>query len=158
VTPLWGLLLGWACSDVPLRPCRLQDAAVVLGTGEVWFEPIGDALPFYAGPQGGHHVFVSVLASGLVEGTGDLREPDDPTVSVSIEVDGQEVSTFQDRPRAFSTSPDGSELIGQLVVLAHPDPPAIDRQPAAVSVTVQDRCGSGARDQAEVVLSLEHSL
>ncbi len=58
-----------ACGD-PLPPPELT---LELGTGESMFEPLTDEqeVPLVAGPQGGHHVWLSLRVGGLSQGEND---------------------------------------------------------------------------------------
>ncbi len=157
----WLLAAAGACDAGPADDLCAEAggaASLELGTGEQAFEPLepGSELGFYAGPQGGHHVFVSVRATGLVPGTGDLSNPDDPALTVSLVAEGEELSSFVDRPRLLVPSEDGDydQLIGQLVVLGHPDPPVLDAAEAALTVTLVDRCGTEVRADRDVTLAL----
>ena len=156
---LAALALG-GCDVGPTGSDNVCDGvlSIDIGKGEAAFVGLedDDDLPFYAGPQGGHHVFVSIRGVDLVPGTGSLAEPDDPAVSVSLIASDEELSTFEGRQRVFADLDDGSfELVGQLVVLSHPEPPELDSDPATLTVTVQDRCGSIATESVRVVLLSE---
>ncbi|MEM6926476.1 MAG: hypothetical protein AAF602_06080, partial [Myxococcota bacterium] len=77
-------------------PCDdVDDASLQVGTGTATFEPLTAEGPlgFYPGPQGGHHVFVSVRALGFVRGTPAGLGYDDPVVSISLVTD-RELSIF----------------------------------------------------------------
>lgn len=154
----WALggLLG--CAEGSTDPCESEIAPTLeVGTGEVAFEPLetGGELRFIAGPQGGYHVFVSLIATGITPGTGSLAEPDDPVVTVDLSSSDKALSTFVDRRRPFAPSGEGLELVGQLVVLDHPEPPVFDGEPAALGAVVEDRCGRMVSDTVEVTLVLQ---
>ena len=139
-----------ACDDA-------SGASVIVGTGQTEFEPLvdGDGLEFVFGPQGGYHVFVSIQAIDVVPGTGSLENPDDPVVTVGVDTEsGEALSSFDGLRRGFVDNEEGMALIGQLVVLDHPDPPSFDGVSATLSVEVVDRCGQVATDQRSVVLTL----
>ena len=60
-------LLGLALAGCGGGDPAAGDLVVELGTGEVGFEPLADEqpVPLVAGPQGGHHVWLSLRAEGL---------------------------------------------------------------------------------------------
>lgn len=157
------LLAGLGLGGCDVRSTALdqvcdQVLSIDVGTGEAAFVGLedGDELPFYAGPQGGHHVFVSIRAVDLVPGTGSMTDPDDPVVSVSLVASDNDLSTFEARRRVFADHDGSFELVGQLVVLSHPTPPALDSHPATLTATVQDRCGNTATEDLGVVLLWEN--
>ena len=63
-------LLGLALAGCGGGDPAAGDLVVELGTGEVGFEPLADEqpVPLVAGPQGGHHVWLSLRAEGLAKG------------------------------------------------------------------------------------------
>ena len=69
------------------------DLLVELGTGEVGFEPLADyqEVPLVAGPQGGHHVWLSFRAEGM------------PTDNVLFEVDAVPLTETEKRLAAGLT-------------------------------------------------------
>ncbi|MBX2798887.1 MAG: hypothetical protein KTR31_14520 [Myxococcales bacterium] len=157
----WAAWCAVACSGstsstpTTTDPCDAPAPATLeVGTGEGVFQALtdGDVLTFHAGPQGGHHVFVSLITTGLVPGTGDLRDPQDPMVTVQLTVDGSAITEFEDRARLLETTEAGDVLTGQIVVLAHPDPPALEGLDASLRVSVRDRCGTLVEDGRDVVL------
>lgn len=125
-----------------------------LGTGETEFVALqeDDDLWFFAGPQGGHHVYVSLHATGLEPGTGRLDAPDDPEVTIALSTDASSLSSFEQRPRVFLADGGAMALIGQLVVLDHADPSALHGVPAILAAEVEDRCGNHGAAEVDVVL------
>ena len=137
-------LLG--CGGIP---CEAETASLEVGTGEDIFVPLesGDPLPFYLGPQGGFHVFASLRASGIYEGE-DRFDEDNPLVSISIETATEAVAAAA-QPIQFL----GGELLGQLVVLAHPNPPSLEGGTVTYRASVEDACGLNAEDTVTAVLA-----
>jgi hypothetical protein len=70
---LFALFFAGCASEV--APAEEAPSEVELGTGVSRFEPIEDGLevPLVAGAQGGHHVWVSVRASGLDSNRASIR-------------------------------------------------------------------------------------
>ena len=152
----WGLLFA-ACVEPVDSACLAADGLhVQLGTGDEDFVDLeeGGPLPFVAGQQGGHHVFVSLRARGLVPGTGQLGENDHPRVALGLDAGGVRLSGFELHPLPFDDGGEEVELIGQLLALSHPDPPSLDEATASLWAEVEDRCGQRADDALDVVLQL----
>ncbi|MEN0061203.1 MAG: hypothetical protein AAGA48_03580 [Myxococcota bacterium] len=163
-SPLWLCVAAGACNAAPeaLEPipdvnCAdvAGEASLQVGTGTATFEPLTAEGPigFYPGPQGGHHVFVSVRAQGLVQGTASGLGYDDPMVSISVVTD-RELSIYLDQQRGFDLDGDTIQFVGQLVQLFHPNPVELDGDPVMLSVDVEDRCGT----QASAALNLRLEL
>ena len=138
-------------------PCGGDEPAIVLGTGTEVFEPLdaGAPIPFYLGPQGGYHVFVSLRGTELPTGDpADPFGPSSPVVTLGVTVDDVVIGGYTQLPRLFVAGSDGPELLGQLVVLGVPDPPSLDGLPATLSAEVRHPCGAVATDTRDVVLTL----
>lgn len=164
---LWlgvALVGAGACAETPALPestpfvgCDdvVEDASLEVGTGTATFEPLTADGPigFYPGPQGGHHIFVSVRARGLLAGTPDGLGYDNPVVSISVVTD-RELSIEQDIQRAFDPDGDVLQFVGVLVRLFHPDPVTLDGDPMMLSVDVEDRCGTQASTGVDLRLEL----
>lgn len=131
------------------------EASLEVGTGTAAFEPLTPDGPigFYPGPQGGHHVWVSVRAEGILPGLPSNLGYDDPILSVSVVTD-RELSIYQDQQRRFDQDGDVLQLVGQLVRLVHKDPVVFDGDPVTLSVDIEDRCGSQASSTMDLILEL----
>lgn len=123
------------------------DLIVELGTGEIGFEPLADyqEVPLVAGPQGGHHVWLSFRAEGM------------PTENVLFEVDAVPLSETEPPPRRSPvritmTPLDGSqmhELVGWPAQLDQPE--CLVGVPLSVRITITDSRGRTASDERIVV-------
>lgn len=129
------------CSEVVDSP------SLEVGSGTATLEPLtaDGPIEFYPGPQGGHHVFVSLRARGLLDGTSAGLGYDDPFVSISVFTD-TELSIYRNLQRSFDEDGEAIQLLGQLVRLFHPDPPMLDGEPVTLTVDVEDRCGTQVSD------------
>lgn len=145
-----------ACDDpTTTEDCPRGSASLEVGTGEDAFVPLSadDPLPFVRGPQGGHHVYGSLRATGVRPGDpADPYGPHSPLVTFVLTVDGAEVAALRAQPRLFTEGPDGDTLVGQLVVFSLPDPTPLDGAAATFSAEVTDECGATATDARDVVL------
>ncbi len=139
-----------ACLGVPGTP-----AVAVLGTGMFSPEPLtpGQTIVYEAGPQGGHHVWVSVRARGVLQsgtrttfGALDLSNPAAPV----------ELAT---RTVPFVLSPDEGGtclLVGlrlQLDERGTVDVRDLVGHPLRLFVELLDPDGRRARDAVDVVLA-----
>ncbi|MEO0600722.1 MAG: hypothetical protein AAF211_04750 [Myxococcota bacterium] len=142
-------------SGSPVACVDVDDPSLQVGTGTAVFEPLAADGPigFYPGPQGGHHVFVSVRARGFVRGTPANLGYDDPVVSISLVTD-RELSIYLDRQRSFDLDDDAIQFVGQLVRLFDSDPVALDGDPVTLSVDLEDRCGTRASAALDLRLEL----
>lgn len=122
------------------------DLTVELGTGEVGFEPLEDyqEVPLVAGPQGGHHVWLSFRAEGM------------PTDNVLFEVDAVPLSEMEPPPRRSPvrltmTPIEGEmhEMVGWPAQLDQPE--CLVGVPLSVRITITDSRGRTASDERIVV-------
>lgn len=127
---------------VPATDACTQPATAEIGTGQNAYEPLldGQELPFYLGPQGGHHVFVSVRATGLYGGK-DVLDVESPWLTLDLVSGGTTVASLPAQPRQLQDEGDHLELVGQALVFDVPDAPAYDGAAADLSWSLEDRCG-----------------
>lgn len=127
------------------------------GGFEFVLSPIGEdtTLPIIAGPQGGYHVWGAFTASGLA--------PKDASIDFTLTVDGAEVAGVEFRDDIDYVIAEGSAE-GAPVVYEYFPVTVIFRvehdvvesyfdQPATLSVTVVDTCGTTVSDSADVTIS-----
>lgn len=112
-------------------------------------------LPIFAGPQGGYHVWGAFTASGLA--------PKDASIHFELTVDGAEVAGVEFRDDIDYVIAEGSaegapavyEYFPVTVIfrVEHDIIESYFDQPATLSVTVVDACGTTVSDSAEVTIS-----
>jgi hypothetical protein len=156
---LLGPLVTAACNPCASECAELGDvtSTVMLGTGERAFEPVTDdaRVPFVAGPQGGYHVYGSLIAEGFLAGNlSDVNDACNPRVDFDVTADdGSVEDVYAELTRPLRPLPDGTlELIGDTVVLGIEGPAEADGKAATFSITVSDACGHTATDSAAMVL------
>ena len=134
------LLLGLSACAAP------GELALELGTGEIAFEPIeGEpTLPLVAGPQGGHHVWVSVVVVGASSERAELL------VDV-VPVDGPEPPRRAPVRVQLEASEGGdAEIVGWPAELA--DPGCMVGRRAIVRATLTDEDGAVGVDERAIVI------
>lgn len=141
--------LGAALTLTLLAGCTggSGEAALEVGTGETHFEPLDDyqRVPLVAGPQGGHHVWLSLRAQGLAAGPA-LLDVD------AVPLDATEPPPRREPVRAhLRPASDGEavELVGWPAQLARPE--CLVDTPLSVRVTLTDERGRSATDERIVV-------
>lgn len=150
-----------ACADpVPeaCAPLAELPAGVELGIGEEDVEAIVDdaVVPYFAGPQGGWHVFGALRARGILGAgpSGTFTDPDNPLVDFTIRADG---GAFTDAsapvPRLLLPGGDGVELVGERVILDIPEASAAEGARVDYAVAVTDACGTTVRDARQIMLT-----
>ncbi len=121
-----------------------EEAVLELGTGEVRFEPLEDyqQVPLVAGPQGGHHVWLSFRVQGLAPGPV-LLDID------AVPLDASEPPPRREPVRAHLTTADEESEVAQLVgwpaQLARPE--CLVDMPLSVRVTITDENDRRATDE-----------
>ena len=108
------LLLATACAPLP-------DPDIVLGTGEIEFEPVADEIEVIRGPQGGFHLLGSMRSAGVNPGNRErLDAPNNPTTTFRVWFGDTQLAPVS----AYTQGLDESEaegftheMIGRLVVL-----------------------------------------
>ncbi|MEM9071240.1 MAG: hypothetical protein AAGE52_22200 [Myxococcota bacterium] len=122
------------------------EGTLELGTGEVGFETLEDYQPvaLVAGPQGGHHIWLSLRAEGL------------SSDRVLLEVDAVPLEETEPPPRRepvriFMTPVEGDmrEIVGWPAQLAEPE--CLVDVPLSVRVTLTDSRGNQISDERIVV-------
>ncbi|MCB9680424.1 MAG: hypothetical protein H6733_03055 [Alphaproteobacteria bacterium] len=142
-----------ACEALPDAPTEVQ-----LGTGERAWEavPEGGTLVIRSGPQGGYHVFASLVASGFLPGTPtDVTDPCNPVVDFDLTTDDGTVrDVYQEVSRPLRANGAAYELVGDTVTLdlTEDEVAAAVGKAATLSVVVRDPCGHEAQDARAVVL------
>ncbi len=138
----WAALLMLAACSGPSG----GDLFVELGTGEVGYEPLADyqEVPLVAGPQGGHHVWLSFRTEGL------------PTDNALFEVDAVPLTNGEPPPRRspvrVTMTPLDSEMhemVGWPAQLDQPE--CLVGVPLSVRITITDSRGRSASDERIVV-------
>jgi hypothetical protein len=153
------LLCGCPGRDAEDTDCPTFNTTVELGTGTDSFIPLndGDPLRFERGPQGGHHAYGSLRATGV--DVGDPNYPfelTNPHIWFNVEQDGVEIALLVDQPRALTALDDAGHVgvLGELVIFNVADPTALDGTTARFTGRLTDRCGRGGEERREVTLSL----
>jgi hypothetical protein len=129
---------------------------VVLGTGEVAFEPIadGDVIQVVFGPQGGYHLVGSLVARGVEAGNrGDLGDPSNPRVRFEVEHEGENLAPIADFTQGLDESTyDGytHEMINRLAILTIDDDAELDGEMVTFSVQIDDANGVSVRSEFEL--------
>lgn len=144
-------------ADDPCAAFDGREPQVEVGTGGVEFVALveGGEVPFVRGPQGGYHVYGSVVAADLyVPDTTDYADPTLPRVSFSVTGDTGRLAGYDALPRLLTAGEDGTwSLVGEILVLDIQAPEEVEGLPVAVSVTVADQCGATASDTRQGTLS-----
>ncbi len=141
-TPLAAVLVLLGCAGAG------DEAVLELGTGEVEFEPLEDyqRVPLVAGPQGGHHLWLSLRAEGLAAGPADLEIEAVPLTAAEPPPRKAPVRAhLRPSPAAAGTV----ELIGWPAQLAQPE--CLVGVPLSVRVVLTDERGHTASDERIVV-------
>ena len=175
------LLLTVSACDT--RQTRCKEAAdhsptARIGTGVKTFESIDDddVLPAIWGPQGGHHVWGSVMVTGLNPGAGEMVNPN-PDIDGGMPVyepRGEDVVSvtfsmafYEDQLASyevpflgfFEGTSEQSELLGKTVFVDLTDIadtyPGVKELPVEMSVTVEDACGTVVSDRQTFFLDTE---
>jgi len=137
-----------AFAALSLAACASPGAlGVELGTGETGFTPIEaePALPLVAGPQGGHHVWVSLRVEAASTERVDLTLD-------ALPLDGPEPPRRPPGRVRLDPMPDGrSELIGWPAELT--DPGCAIGHRVRLRATVEDRDGSTGTDERMIVIA-----
>lgn len=134
-------------------PSTSGDVSLELGTGESAFEPLVDyqEAPLVAGPQGGHHVWISFRAEGLSSDRVlmDLE---------MIPLDTTEPPARGEPVRVFMTVHDQEHqsFVGWPAQILHPG--CYVGVPLAVRVEVTDPAGNVAVDERIVVPTSDQPL
>lgn len=138
----WVLALALiACGPAPSGPLEVE-----LGTGEVAFEGLegGERLPLVAGPQGGHHVWVSFRAQGLESARAFLT------------IDAIPLTSTEPPPRRspvrvqMSRAGEGFEYVGWPAQLD--DPGCLVGERVILRITLEDEGGRSGSDEREIVV------
>jgi len=135
------------------------DPAVLLGTGEWLWEPLGDGdpMPVIQGPQGGHHLLGSVRLVGLDPGDPEnLSDPNNPTTTFSVLLDGVNLTPNASYlqgidPVTETSSGWDHEMIGRFAILDIADDSELDGLTLRFEVQVEDTNGRSATDGLEIV-------
>ncbi len=117
------------------------EASVELGTGQLTYETLADGqtLPFYRGPQGGYHVFVSVRAQGI-DGGANALDPNNPVLTLRLSSESGSIAELANQPRQLPENGDYVELVGQLLIFSVADPLSYDGTDATLDWSLTDRC------------------
>ncbi|MCP4804013.1 MAG: hypothetical protein GY913_19340 [Proteobacteria bacterium] len=144
----------------PRDPCERAAAyepVVELGIGEDAFLPVqdGDTLQAEFGPQGGHHVWISLRSTGLEPGTWPQLLQGDPGPVLFLEYVGLddtetlgELDTYE---RPFRGDAESAELLGERLMVWN-WPEEEDAWGRTVSegtlyLTAEDSCGTQVEDE-----------
>jgi hypothetical protein len=135
------------------------EPAVLLGTGEWFWEPLGagDPIAVIQGPQGGHHLLGSVRLVGLEAGDPEnLGAPNNPTTTFSVLLDGVNLTpnaTYLQGidPVTETSSGWDHEMIGRFAILDIADDSELDGLTLRFEVEVEDINGRSASDGLEIV-------
>lgn len=156
------LLALLACDPTSEQACAEAKAAgpaLSVGTGETSFETLqdGDKLRWVFGSQGGFHVWGSLRAAGIVQGTSDnLDDPDNPKVSFVVADGETELAGFHNIPHHVAGgSPASWEYLGDRLIFYETDQEYLDGLPVVMRATVLDACGTELTAEANVVLQAD---
>jgi len=141
-------------------PSGSEDPGVLLGTGEVEFETVGDGdtMQVIRGPQGGYHLLGSVLVKGMEAGDpDDLGSDRNPTLTFDVVHDGASIilidsitQGLEDAPA--SQAPFTHQVVGRFVVLDITSDAELDGETVTMSITVEDVQGETQSDDVTVDL------
>jgi len=132
-----------------------------LGTGDQSFVLVeeGAQVPYYPGPQGGWHVFGSLMARGMVPGVvDDLTAPDTPLLKYRVTKDGETFAGVDyQQPRWLTDAGDGwHQHIGEQLVLAILDTYDADGAEVVMEFELTDANGSVLSATLPVTLYYQH--
>jgi hypothetical protein len=150
---LTALLLGGCAGEV-----IEVDPNVVLGTGEITFEPIveGQDLEFILGPQGGYHFLASMRVQGVAAGDpADRTFSGNPTTTFTafLVEDGSRIDLdASSYTQGLEPLPDGVtyQMVGRLLILDIRDCADLENRDVRIEVEVRDDAGVVVRDARTV--------
>ena len=149
------------CTITPGPDVDPESLDCKLGTNDQTFVLVeeGDRVPYHAGPQGGWHVFGSLMTRGVVPGViDDLTSPDTPLIKYKVTRDGELYGGVDyQQPRWLTDAGDGwHQHIGEQLVLAILDTYEADGAEVVMSFELTDANGSILSAELPVALYYEH--
>lgn len=136
--------------------CVQGPMEVEVGTGHDTFVPLpgGGDLPFYQGPQGGHHVYGSVRARAYTPAaSNDPNDPDHPAVRFRLFLGAQTIASTGVLHWNLAPAQDGWRTrAGAFVIMSVPAPLTLDGETVSLEVQVTDRCALVGSDTRGGVL------
>ncbi len=159
------LLLLVACdtSESACEEAAKTTPGLDVGTGETVWQPLaeGDTVGWSFGAQGGRHVYVSLHATGIVQGWSDsLADENNPIVSIVLldnaPADGADpqVALLNDYPHHFTVTAEGTfEFLGDQVVGMASAWEEIADVDATLRATLTDTCGTELTSERKVTLT-----
>ena len=156
------ILLLVACGS-PAQPVMIAPGppSLSLGIGDVSYQPLADgqSAQVIHGPQGGYHIVVSLLATGVWPGTpGVPGSPDNPTTTLrAFRASGVELGLMTDHINvlhsAYAPSPtgDGVVLLNRLLRLDTMTPRDFAGERLLLRAELTDRDGRTVGDDKHVI-------
>lgn len=140
-------------------PAGDQSPGLLIGTGEVEFEPVedGDVLQVVRGPQGGYHILGSLLVKGVDAGDpNNLTSDRNPTMTFDVFRGGDSIILLDSFTQGLDEAPDSEGpyshwLVGRFVVLDQSDT-ALDGETVTITARIDDVDGLSAEDEVTVEL------
>ncbi len=141
-------------------PGGTEDPGVLLGSGEVEFETVGDGdtMQVIRGPQGGYHLLGSVLVKGMIPGDReDLSSTRNPTITFDVVHGDESIVLIDSITQGLDEAPSSQEpythqLVGRFVLLDITSDAELDGETVTMSVVVDDVGGESQRDEVTVDL------
>ena len=130
-----------------------------LGVGDVTYAPLtdGQMAQIIHGPQGGYHIVVALLATGIWPGTpGVPGSPDNPTTTfTALRASGAEIELTDGNINvlraAFAPVDGGVVLVNRYLRLATTDPRSLGGEKLLLRARVVDRDGRTVTDDKRVI-------
>jgi hypothetical protein len=148
------------------------DQQLVLGVGELGFEPLqdGDEVRAVYGPQGGQHIWLSARAVGIDPGTSRplLADLDVPVFRAELSTpDGKLVGSL-DAPTwiAWEGNVSSAEMLGEELIVdtwslgdgefnPYDQVPAPEPMELWIAASMTDACGTQLFDEVRVLLAFD---
>lgn len=139
-------------SEAACAAAAEEEGLLEIGTGAEGFEPVadGDHLQIQSGGQGGHHVYGSLRASGVVQGI--FEGETDPVVTFEVlDGEGTVLAGYEAYPRHFVQEDEALVHFGDTLIL-EANPGSLDGVEVTLVAELEDACGRVLTDERVVTL------
>ena len=147
------MFLLFSCGVSPTDSSPTPEPEIVLGTGEVEWEELGDDISVIMGPQGGYHILGSVRARGILAGDPEnLGDPNNPTTHFEVLHEGIDLVISSDYVQGLAATPSSVEhwdveMIGRFAILGIDSDQSLDGESLLFRVSVSTADGVELSDE-----------